>query len=265
MLFRSFNGTSNVGVTNFTNIDSITSAANGTLTSGLAGPTTWTISGSDSGTVLDSGNTLTFTNFGSLTGGAGNDTFAVVTGGSLTGAVNGSGGVNTLDYSGDTAVITVSVASGGGTSIAGGFSNIQNLIGNDGVAGNTFTLIGDNTGDAFSITGGNSGSLSYNSGGSVLTFSGVGNLTGGTGNDAFTFGAAGALGGTLDGGAGVDSLDISALGVGTVNLTADGANGYNGNAPVGPAGGFKNIDSITAADPSTLDASALAGDRKSVV
>ena len=182
-----YTGTSSTGVTNFTDIDSITAKDPSTLTSAFAGAVTWTITGGDIGNVLVGAQQFDFTNFGSLNGGAGDDSFVVATGGSLTGAINGGGFTtqNTLSYLGYVGLVSVQVgATGTGTSIAGGFSNIQNLVGNDGILGTSFTLVGDTFGDTFALSAINQGTLTYGSGGSgSLTFSGVGNLQGNTGAD----------------------------------------------------------------------------------
>ncbi len=257
-----YTGTAGAIIAGFTGIDTI---VGGTVANSLTGENTtntWDITGHNAGTLNDGTTTLNWSNFGSLVGGSADDTFVVATAGSLTGSLNGGGFTtgNTLSYAGNANTGIIVSASGGGTSIAGGFSNIQDLIGNDGTSGSGFTLVGDNSvgGDIFDITGQNSGTLSYNSGGSSLIFSGVGNLTGGTQNDAFIFGAAGSLGGTIDGGAGVNSLDVSALGTTTVTLTSSGTgNGYSGTSGVGVAT-FSDISSITGASGSTLTSSLTA-------
>src|SRR5262249_6281028 len=113
----------------------------------------------------------------------------------------GGGGTDTLtgDNAGDTFTVT---GAGSGTlagKIGGSFSGIANLTGcsrNDNFffqngtsitgnivgGGGTDSLTGDNNGPTFSVTGAGSGTLSGNVGGS---FSGIANLTGGSGNDSF--------------------------------------------------------------------------------
>src|SRR6185503_13252035 len=68
-----YSGTSNRGVTNFSNIDSLTSAAGGTLSSSLTAATAWTISASQAGTVTNSTFVLNFAGFNTLNGGSGAD------------------------------------------------------------------------------------------------------------------------------------------------------------------------------------------------
>ena len=85
----------------------------------------------------------------------------------------------------------------------------------DGGAGND-TLVGPDSGATFTLTGVNAGSTA---GG---TFVGVENLRGGSGNDTLAFTAGGSLSGTVDGGAGTDSLDYSAVNTSVrVNLGAN--------------------------------------------
>ncbi len=74
-------GTSSVGVTNFSNIDSITSAAGGTLKSNLGTAASWTISGGSSGTVANGGNNLTFAGFSILDADNHGDSFYLRCGG----------------------------------------------------------------------------------------------------------------------------------------------------------------------------------------
>jgi Ca2+-binding RTX toxin-like protein len=69
-------------------------------------PNTWTITGPNIGTV----NRFNFTLFQVLTGGAADDTFVFSQGGSVSGAVDGGGGTNALDYSQYSGNITVDLA-----------------------------------------------------------------------------------------------------------------------------------------------------------
>src|SRR5262249_24470786 len=119
----------------------------------------WSITGKNAGQVSG----VTFSGFSNLTGGARADIFAFVTGGSVTGAVNGGGGVHTLDYSGYTGDGTVDLPLGAATLAGGGVQNIQNVvgsIGNDVLVGNGSgnTLTGG-TGRNLLIAGGGPGKL----------------------------------------------------------------------------------------------------------
>jgi hypothetical protein len=199
----------------------------------LVGPNAanaWHITGSDSGTV---GN-VTFSGIDNLTGGTGNDAFQFGPGGWVAGVVNGGGGVNTLDYSGDGGgVATVNLATAAATK-TGGFANIQNLVSSSS-AGDT--LIGPNATNVWWITAANAGTVGS------FHFSGVENLTGGTGVDEFVFSAGATNSGKIDGGTanGNDWLDYAAYtSAVTVNLAANSASGVDGGA----AGGIANIRNV---------------------
>jgi hypothetical protein len=87
-------------------------------------PNSWSITGPNSGTV----NATTFQGFQDLTGGAAADTFAFQQGGSVSGTVDGGGGVNTLGYSQYTGNITVDLG-----------LNLASLV-NQGTAGSVFHI-----------------------------------------------------------------------------------------------------------------------------
>jgi hypothetical protein len=166
----------------------------GSGTNTLIGPNagaTWSITGTNSGTVSDG---ITFTNAGNLTGGSGNDSFVFHNGGSVTGNINGGGGSNTVnDFPVATAVVVNLGSLSAITTVFGGqsFSN---------------TLVGANTTSTWNITGTNSGTVNG------ITFYGFMYLTGGSGNDTFKFGPNGSLGGNINGGTGTNTLDYSGYG-----------------------------------------------------
>jgi Ca2+-binding RTX toxin-like protein len=94
-----------------------------------------------------SGAVQVFNAISSIIGTAGNDTFRVPTGASIGGTISGGGGSDTLDYSGYSGNIQVSLLLGTATGVAGGISGIENVIGssgNDLIVGdaNANTLIG---------------------------------------------------------------------------------------------------------------------------
>jgi hypothetical protein len=231
---------------------------------GLA-PATISYSGLSSLSVLGSNGGTTFnlqtdTVPVSLTGGAANDTFNLATGdlGALPAAVtvNGGGG------SGDAVVLndqsapasetytitstTVTRPGFGGLT----YNTVEHLTLNDGVGGNTITivstaattpvtinasgsnntLIGPNLANTWTITGSNAGTVGN------VTFSDIANLTGGTGNDVFHFNSGGSVTGMVDGGAGANTLDLSAY---TTHLTVNLATGAATHT-----GGFANISTF---------------------
>ncbi|NOZ19572.1 MAG: hypothetical protein GXP25_00625, partial [Planctomycetes bacterium] len=82
-----------IGV-NVTNVETLTGpgGANDTLV-GDNIANTWSITGADAGTL---NGTISFSGFGSLTGGTNTDDFTLSGGGTLSGAINGGAGVNSL-------------------------------------------------------------------------------------------------------------------------------------------------------------------------
>jgi len=167
-------------------------------------PNTWNLTNSDSGTI----NGSTFTTINTLTGGSNNDTFSFNDGVTFTGTIDGGAGTDTLDYSAYTSPLTVNLAALGGV-------NIEQVTG---TANATSTLVANNTTNNWTITNSNSGTIN-----GTLNFNTFSNLTGGNNNDTFSFNDGVTFTGTVDGGAGTDTLDYSAYTSPlTVNLAALG-------------------------------------------
>jgi Ca2+-binding RTX toxin-like protein len=175
----------------------------------LIGPnvaTTWNITGSNSGTVGG----VTFSNIRKLTGGSANDTFSFANGAGVTGGIDGSGGTNTLNYSRYTTAISLNLSTNAATG-AGTIANIQRLIGG---ASLSDTLVGATAGSTWHVTAHDAGNISNVSGTTttiVLSFSGIENLTGGTGGDTFVLSNGAGISGKISGGGGtgLDELDYS--------------------------------------------------------
>jgi len=182
----------------------------------LIGPDAlWIINGANSGTV----NGIPFSSFENLTGSILSDTFEFVTGGSISGNLDGGGGHNTLDYTSWSGPVTVNLASDTGPGIGGTFSNIDSIVGSNG----SDMLIGPNAAATWTLTGSNSGSVNG------TAFSSFENLTGGSGNDAFVFMPGGSVDGNIDGGGGSNTLDYSNLTTNvTINIGAHTATGIGG-------------------------------------
>jgi hypothetical protein len=181
----------------FSNITSLIGSSATTDT--LIGPnatTTWTISGANAGIV----NGLTFSGFENLTGGTAADTFAFTGAGSISGSVNGGGGVNILDVSGYSSPATINLQTRKATPITGTFSYFTSFVG----ANATSTLLGTNSNNTWNITATNKGTVG------ATSFSGFANLTGGAANDTFKLANGVGVTGTIDGGVGVNTLDDSA-------------------------------------------------------
>ncbi|MEM8645889.1 MAG: LEPR-XLL domain-containing protein, partial [Pseudomonadota bacterium] len=190
----------------------------------------WMITGEDAGDL----NGAAFVDVENLTGGAGDDVFQFMSGGSISGVVDGGGGNNTLDFSAQT-VNVVADLDLGTASLTGAVRDVQNAVG--GAGDDTLTgTIGDNIllgglgNDVFNGLGGNDQFFGAEGDDTLIglseeewlvtnlnagtfggsTFEEIENLTGGLGNDRFGFSEAGSLSGEIDGGGGDNTLDYSA-------------------------------------------------------
>jgi filamentous hemagglutinin family protein len=183
--------------------------------------TTFTITGTDAGSVSGFPNGLTFSSIENLTGGTANDTFLFGNGASISGTINGSSGFDTLNYSATATPVTVNLGTG--------ILNIESLIG--GSSGNN-TLVSSNTANTWNLTAPNTGNIN-----GTVGFSSFQNLTGGTSNDTFVFSNGVGVSGTINGGAGTNTLDYSAYNTPiTVNL---------GLGTATNTGGLSNIQNVT--------------------
>ena len=201
----------------------------------LVGPdvaSTWNLTGSNSGTI----GKVSFSGFTNLTGGTAADTFKFASGG-VSGTIDGGGGVNTLDYSGNGGTaVSVNLASSTATK-TGGFANIQKLVGGTG-AGDK--LIGPGTASTWSITAVNGGNVAG------FGFSSIENLTGGSANDLFKPSNGMGVSGKIDGGGGTNTLDDSLYSTGViVNLTTGAATGTGSIAAIQNVTGSPANDTIT--------------------
>jgi hypothetical protein len=213
---------------------------------------TFRISGRNAGSVTSALGTVNFTGTQNLLG-SGNDTFLFADGASVDGNISNPGGdTNTLDYSAYTTPVAVDLSAGTATGVGGSVSNIQILRGgqgddsltgngtgtttflaspsNDTVsgAGGTNTLVGTSADSTWSVSAQNSGTLTFTGG--TTTFSGVQNLTGGSGADDFVFADGTGVNGNVNGGGGADTLDLSAYSTPVaVDLSAGTATGVGGS------------------------------------
>ncbi|MBC8507306.1 MAG: hypothetical protein H8D34_20775, partial [Chloroflexi bacterium] len=165
-----------------------------------------------------------------LIGGSAADTFIFSNGAVLPGQIDGQSGTDTLNLSAYTSALNIRISSlgiidgmaGGIDAVLGSFDNINSLItgsGND-------TLFGMNADAAWTIDTTNT----YTSGAQSMDFSGVENLTGGSGTDTFQLVGTGSVAGNVAGGLGAnDTLDYSAYTqAAIVNFPAGTASGING-------------------------------------
>lgn len=174
---------------------------------------TWILSGANSGTLNGSTASVTFTQVEKLTGGSGADTFVFQKGGSISGAIDGLGGVDTLDCSLLTSSVMLNLLTGQAllttpaTPLADSVLNIENA---NGGAGNDI-LIGNAAANVLKGGGGND---------LLVGLQGNDTLDGGADRDLL-FGGDGAD--TLTGGSGENLLvagTTSYTDQGTVNLAA---------------------------------------------
>jgi hypothetical protein len=114
---------------------------------------TWTISGSNTGNLaagnLNGGPPITFNQVQNLTGSLSANTFKFLSGGSVSGVIDGLAGLETLDYSAWSSPVTVNLTTGQASGVGGGILNIQNVIGG---AGNTL-LVGNALANTLTATG----------------------------------------------------------------------------------------------------------------
>ena len=165
-------------------------------------------------------------------GGSAADTFILTHGSSLSGSINGNGGTDTLDLSAATTALNLVLTGLGSvdgfngtvTGLGGGFSNLDVFLSGTG----SDKLTGMNTASLYTIS--NSGNTyRENASGRIFSFSGVESLQGGSAADTFAFVGSAALGGSLNGGAGTDTLDYSAATVAvSVSLSSGTATGVPG-------------------------------------
>jgi uncharacterized repeat protein (TIGR01451 family) len=118
---------------------------------------TWAITGNNAGKLTAASltgktlGTVTFSKVPNLLGGTVADLFKLSPGKSLSGGIGGSGGIETIDYSLWTTGVTVNLATGTATNIAGGLYRVENINGGKG----NDTLIGDANNNIIRGGGGN--------------------------------------------------------------------------------------------------------------
>ncbi|MFO0881574.1 MAG: choice-of-anchor Q domain-containing protein [Gemmataceae bacterium] len=173
------------------------------LTGGANAGATWTVTGPNSGSISGAGR---FVNVQTLTGGGGDDVFAFIDGGGVTGAVAGGAGSNAIDLSGWGAGSVLNLQTKKASGIGTTWSAITAFSGDDA----TSTLVGPNAVTTWNVNATNAGTAG------AYVFGGFANLTGGTAADTFVLADAADVTGAIDGGtgAGVNTLDYSAYSTG---------------------------------------------------
>ncbi|RDH83866.1 MAG: hypothetical protein DIZ80_06950 [endosymbiont of Galathealinum brachiosum] len=215
------------GVTTFSDVELLT-GNNDTLTGPSLVANTWNISGDNAG---DVNSAISFTGMTLINGGATDDTFNIadaVTNGNFSGGAAGTDVVSLDTEAGTNLNTNVWDITGSGAGTVKGtiqFQLMESLVGNDGA--DQFTLSTDQfTG---SINGGagvdnltasagdNSWTINATDGGLVTDatsglaaiYSFVENLIGNSAADQFIVSNTGNVSGTIDGGAGIDTLDLT--------------------------------------------------------
>jgi hypothetical protein len=245
-----------------------------------AGTTLNTGGGTDTVKVQGASNPLTVNSaFGSSVhaitlGSAANLLSGITAAVTVTAAANDTLALNDQGFAGArTFTVTASTVAWGGPTVT--YSGLAALRINGGTDADTFnvsstsataaltivggsgnnTLVGPNADSTWNITATNAGTLV--SGGTTTTFSGIKNLTGGSGADTFVVSDGAGVGGTIDGGGGSNTLDESAYTTAvTVNLQTNVLNmqtligGGGSNTLVGP--NAATIWNITAQNAGTL-------------
>ncbi len=223
----------------FTNMDAfIGSPDAGDVLVGVNTGNTFTVNGSNSGSVSNAAGSTTFSGVENLAGGIGSDTFDMTGAGQLTGGVDGTSGSDTLNFNSYGTPRSLTLSSDGpngfiGTdssavaSLGGGFANIDTLFGSS-LPGDR--LNGENVPSTWSI----GSTTSYSTGEGNLAFSGFETLAGGSSDDTFAFANGAGFNGSIDGGAGDNTLDFHAYtSPCSVSLTGIGTAGYSGTTAAG--------------------------------
>ena len=188
-----------------------------------------------------------------VNGGTGADTFTFTDGAMFNGTLNGGAGNDQLlftNYSTARNVVLTSVGAvdgfNGTEASVTAFANIDILIGTS----NTDTI----TGAALNATYELDGTNRYYFGANSISFNSFETLVGGIADDTFKFGDAYTFSGSLNGGAGNDTLDLSAFTTKRiVTLTATSAtDGFDG-VTASVSGGFSNINNLIGSSTITVD------------
>jgi hypothetical protein len=270
----------------FDTVDTLKGGSSGTLTGedlASSGASTWTLGATQ--TYNDgASNSLAFTGFGTLTGrggqdafnvnvsvaynlngGADNDTFAIANGKTLTGAIDGGTGSDTLDLSNFTSANptneTLASSDGhgynsttsGNTAVSGGFKGIDTLKG-----GASGTLSGEDLSSSGNSTWTLDTTQTYsdNAGNGSLTFTGFGTLTGRGGKDAFNVNQNVTY--DLNGGADNDTFAVANGKTLTGSITGGAGNDTvtvgNGSSISGSVSGGAGSDTLDLSANATTDA-----------
>ncbi len=216
------------------------SSANDDTLIGSNGNNIWNITGRNQGNVgiINGISPLSFVDYKNLVGGSGSDAFKFtstptgVTPCLTFGSINGGLGFNTLDYSQRTDAVSVNLVTGSATLVAGGFSNIQNLVGSTPPSKTYNMLYGANVNTDWNITGVDTGNLNGS-----FYYSSMQSLIGGSLSDAFHLTPGGSVTGVVNGSLGVNTLDYT-------NFNKDITVNLQSNTATGIGVGYVNISNL---------------------
>jgi hypothetical protein len=169
---RSKTGT---GLDNFANVEAFVGSAAMDTINGPDTATTWQITNTNAGKV----GTFSFSSFENLVGGSASDVFKFNNGKGISGAIDGGGGGDALNYAAYTTPVMVDLALGTATGVAGGASEIQIVIG-----GSANDILTGDAGNSILVGGAGNDTLTAGTGRAIL-IGGVGSdtLTGGPADD----------------------------------------------------------------------------------
>jgi hypothetical protein len=122
----------------------------------------WSLTGANSGSL--GGGWVKYNGFASLAGGSAANSFDFYAGGSLSGSIAGGTGPNLLNYAYESSSVTVDLANGAATQVAGGVTGIQGVVGSTG----SDTLTGPSSGPCLLIGGGGAAQITGGSSNSIL-------------------------------------------------------------------------------------------------
>jgi hypothetical protein len=133
----------------------------------------WTITSQNAGALSSPriAGPVTFSGVSNLHGGDGGNSFVFADQAGLTGAIDGGGGTNTLDYTAYSTSVLVDLQTGSATGVFGGVSNIQNVTGGSTGGGpGIYNILVGNGGNV--LTGGTGRRNLLIAGGTASTLSG---------------------------------------------------------------------------------------------
>jgi Ca2+-binding RTX toxin-like protein len=227
----SLNGNQTMSVTGIS-FQSVENLVGGTGIDTLNGPNltnTWNLTGSDSGNTL----AMFWQGMERLNGAGQSDVFMILPGATMSGRIDGNGGIDTLSYGDYGSSVTVNLATSSSTGIPD-FASIAMLVGSSSVD----VLIGANNANIWTVTTSSAGNVDGTS------FEEFESLQGGSASDTYRVTAGVVFAGGIDGLGGIDELDY-----GTHTLPVDV------NLHAGTATGFValfGIENITGGDGNDL-------------